>query len=174
MGAIAKKLLPERTIDDLREAVSPVRDFLSSWTYGWLLVFDNLDNPSDFNDIRTFFPDSNHGSILVTSRCAGSTELGDMIGVDRMEESEGLQLLLRSSQSDTRERAAAQGILNRLEYLPLAIDQVWAYVSCRKLPLTKFVAEYERRKDEFMAETPRFSPYLRVFPDMSQPTRLVF
>jgi hypothetical protein len=154
MQAIAKRLLPERIIDDPREAVSFVRRFLSTRTYGWLLVFDNLDNPSDFQDIRTFFPDSNHGSILVTSRCAGSTELGDIIDVDRMEESEGLRLLLLSSQSDMKERAAAHEILTRLEYLPLAIDQVRAYISCRKLPLTNFVDEYERRKREFMAETP--------------------
>jgi hypothetical protein len=115
MQAIAKRLLPGRMIDDPREAVSLVRRFLSSRTYEWLLVFDNMDNPSDFQDIRTFFPDSNHGSILVTSRCAGSTELGGIINVDRMEESEGLQLLLRSSESDTKERAAAHGILERLE-----------------------------------------------------------
>jgi hypothetical protein len=89
-----------------------------------------------------------------------------------MEESEGLQLLLRSSQSDTKERAAAHEILRRLEYLPLAIDQVRAYISCRKLPLTNFVDEYERRKREFMAETPRFSPYFRMLPDRNQPTAL--
>jgi hypothetical protein len=169
MQAIAKRLLPGRIIDDPREAVSLVRRFLSSRTYGWLLVFDNLDNPSDLNDIWSFFPDSNHGSILITSRYAGSTELGDIIDVGRMEESEGLQLLLRSSPSDVKEQAVAQVLLKRLEFLPLAIDQVRAYISCRKLPLTNFVDEYERRKRDFMA---RFLPYFRMLPDLKQPTTL--
>src|SRR5882672_990036 len=160
METIPKKLSPGRVLDNANEAVPIVRDLLSSWSDRWLLVFDNLDNPSDLNDIRNFFPDSNSGSILITSRCSGTEELGDIIKVDKMEEAEGLQLLFRNSQSDTQERAAAQDILTRLDYLPLAIEQVRGYTSYRKLPLKQFVGEYERRKCEFMSEKPRFSSYL--------------
>src|SRR5882672_2016825 len=172
METIAKKLSPDRILDDANDAVPIVRDLLSSWSDRWLLVFDNLDNLSDLEDIRKFFPDSNSGSILITSRCSGSEELGDVIKVDKMEENEGLQLLFRTSRTDTEERATAQDILTRLDYLPLAIEQVRAYTSYRKLPLKTFLDEYERRKREFMSETPRFSSYLRMLPDNLKLTTL--
>src|SRR5882672_9043519 len=172
METIAKKLSPDRILDDVNESVPIVRDLLSSWSERWLLVFDNLDNPSDLNDIRNFFPVSNNGSILITSRCSGTEELGDIVKVDKMKETEGLELLFQTSQSDTQERAAAQDILRRLDYLPLAIERVRGYTSYRKLPLKKFVDEYERRKREFMLEKPRFSSYLRMLPDDKKPTTL--
>src|SRR5882672_7746937 len=103
MEAIAKKLLPGQ-IFNANEAVPIVRGLLSGWSDRWLLVFDNLDDPADLNDIRNFFPDSNYGSILITSRCSGSEELGDVIKVDKMEDNEGLQLLFRTSRTDTEEQ----------------------------------------------------------------------
>ena len=93
------------------------------------MVFDNIDNPSDLHGIETFFLDRRHGSILVTSRYAGSKELGWFIEVDRMEREEGLELLLRSPETDTEELAAAERSLVKLGYLPLAIDQARAYFS---------------------------------------------
>jgi hypothetical protein len=56
------------------------------------MVFDNLDNLSNLWDINTFFP-NHHGFILVTSRYAGTKELGHSIELDRMERDEGLELL---------------------------------------------------------------------------------
>ena len=84
------------------------------------MVFDNLDNPSDLRGIQKFFPDSRRGSILVTSRCAGSKQLGQFIEVVCMEPEEGLELLLRSPETDTEELAAAEQILIKLGYVNIA------------------------------------------------------
>jgi hypothetical protein len=83
--------------------------------------------------------------------------------IDRMEKEEGLQLLLPSS-GDTVEVDAAEDILNLLGNLPLAIDQARAYISKRQLSLRAFVAEYERRKQSVMQETPQFWQYRRMLP----------
>jgi hypothetical protein len=85
MQSIAKKLLPEGEIDNPDTAVSLVRDVLSSWTDQWLMVFDNLDNPSELDDILNFFPEGQSGSILITSCLAGSEELGQVMQLDQME-----------------------------------------------------------------------------------------
>ena len=53
-----------------------------------------------------------------------SKELGTL---HRMETEEGLELLLRSSPTDSTDLAVAEKILARVEYLPLAIDQVRAF-----------------------------------------------
>jgi tetratricopeptide (TPR) repeat protein len=171
MMAIVKRLLPERILDNPHDAVTLVKDVLSGWSDPWLLVFDNLDNPSDFHYIIAFSQDSRWGCILVTSRFAGAKELGWVIGLDRMEKDEGLQLLLWGSQADT-ELAAAEELLMKLGYLPLAIDQARAYISGRQLRLVDFVSEFNIRKQTIMEETPRLWQYRRAYPDLEEPTSL--
>jgi hypothetical protein len=172
METAAKHLLPGRVFDDSDAAVASVNDILSRWSERWLLVFDNLDNPEDLSGIARFFPASQYGSILITSRLAGSSELGQSIELDRMEKEEGLQLLLRSPGGDTDEVDAAEEILNLLGNLPLAIDQARAYISKRRLGLRAFVAEYERRKQSVMQETPQFWQYRRMLPGKEKETSL--
>jgi len=36
-----------------------VKRGLEDWHERWLLVFDNYDSPSQFDDIQDFFPDGN-------------------------------------------------------------------------------------------------------------------
>jgi Ni2+-binding GTPase involved in maturation of urease and hydrogenase len=47
MENIAKHLLPGRTFEDTDAAVIAVNDILSNWRDAWLMVFDNLDHPSE-------------------------------------------------------------------------------------------------------------------------------
>ena len=172
METVAKQLLPDRVFDNPDAAVALVNDVLSSWSDRWLLVFDNLDNPSDLHGILNFFPSSHRGCMLITSHFAGSKELGQSIELDRMEKEEGLQLLLRSSGVDADELAAAEEILGLLGNLPLAIDQARAYISKQQLRLRAFVKEYERRKQNVMEETPHFWQYRRMLPDREKETSL--
>jgi tetratricopeptide (TPR) repeat protein len=168
----AKQLRPDRLFNNPDAAVALVNDILSSWSERWLLVFDNLDNPEDLPGIFSFFPASHCGSILITSRHAGSKELGQSIELDRMERKEGLQLLLGPSDVDPDELDAAKQILSLLGNLPLAIDQARAYISKRQLRLRAFVTEYERRKRSAMQETPRFWQYRRMLPSEEKETSL--
>src|SRR5436189_4634496 len=50
----------------IEEDVKVVKRWLSNIQEHWLLVIDNADDPSI--DISTFFPTSNRGSIVVTTR----------------------------------------------------------------------------------------------------------
>jgi tetratricopeptide (TPR) repeat protein len=163
MEVIAKLLSPGQVFDDPDDAVASVRDILSKWNERWLMVIDNFDDPSDLQDIPNFFPDGRCGSILITSRYSGSKELGHALDVDRMEKSEGLELL--QSPEEPEELAAAEEILTRLGYLALAIDQVRAYISRRRLRLREFIGEFEGRKKNIMGETPQFSQYRRILSD---------
>ena len=172
MKTAAEQLLPNRLFDDPDAAVALVKDVLSSWNDRWLLVFDNLDNPKDLRGIVNFFPVNRHGCILITSRYAGSKELGQTIELDHMEKDEGLQLLLRSSGGHTDELEAAEEILSLLGNLPLAIDQARAYISNRQLGLRAFVREYELRKLSVMQETPQYWQYRRMSPGKEMETSL--
>ena len=166
MVTISKLLFPSRIVDNSHEGAKLVRTTLSDCSDAWLLVFDNYDNLSEIHDLMQFFPDGASGSILITSRSADSKELGEVIELDQMEKDEGLELLLRSSQAKLMDVAVAEKILARLEYLPLAIYQVRAYILKQRLPLVDFESEYERRKLNFMKETPRIWQYRRALPEM--------
>ena len=172
MEVIARHLLPEKELDSDNpdSTVSLVGNLLSDWNNPWLMVFDNLDNPSEFQDIRKFFPQTGYGYILVTSRYTGSRELGLAIQVNHMEEEEGLQLLLHGSRvgSNEPELAAAKQILQQLGYLALAIDQVRAYIIRRQLGFRRFLEEYEKRKHDMIRETPGFWQYRRIIPGMEE------
>jgi len=87
----AKPLLHDRVFDNPDAAVASVNDVLSRWSERRLLIFDNLDNPEDLPGILDFFPASQRGSILIiTSRHAGSKELGQSIELNHMEKEECL------------------------------------------------------------------------------------
>ena len=51
----------------------------------------------DGYDIAEFFPTADHGSILITSRLQGLTELGKSFPVHRLDSQDAIQLLLQSS-----------------------------------------------------------------------------
>lgn len=86
----------------------------------WLIVFDNIDQYSPINsavgdayDIKKFFPTADHGSILITSRLQGLTELGKTFPVHSLDSEEAIQLLLQSSglsaKDTTRKLESNQG-----------------------------------------------------------------
>ena len=66
----------------------------------WLMVIDNVDrvypsvgdDPEAF-DVERFFPDADHGSILITSRLKELEQLGSSHKVDSMNEAQGTRLL---------------------------------------------------------------------------------
>ena len=168
MLSIFRQLLPGQIVENPRESARLVKTTLSNWREPWLLVFDNYDNPLDIPDIIRYFPDDSYGSILIMSRSAVSRELGEVIELDRMEKDEGLELIRQSSQAEGTDMAVIDKILARLEYLPLAIDQVRVYISTQGLRLEDFEWGYERRKRNFMKETPQIWHYRCALPGMEE------
>jgi hypothetical protein len=70
----------------------------------WLIILDNIDQYSpmdnavgDAYDIGEFFPAADHGSILITTRLQGLTELGKSFPLHKLESNDAIQLLLQSS-----------------------------------------------------------------------------
>ena len=66
----------------------------------WMMVIDNVDrvypsaghDPEAF-DVERFFPEADHGSILITSRLKELEQLGSSYKVDGMNEAQGTRLL---------------------------------------------------------------------------------
>jgi hypothetical protein len=80
----------------------------------WLIIFDNIDQYSPVNgpigdayDIFEFFPGADHGSILITSRLQGLTELGKSFPIHRLDSKNAIELLLQSSHLSMKNTAKA-------------------------------------------------------------------
>ncbi|KAI9768627.1 MAG: hypothetical protein M1840_004824 [Geoglossum simile] len=161
---IAAKISNKKWVfKNTEETVAFVKDTLGRWQSPWLIVFDNYDQPGEFGNITAYFPQGETGSILLTSRHAGSERLGVTIRITGMAENEGLELLLRQSRLEKSGDNAMEGkkIIEKLGYLPLAIDQAGAYISARNLPLQLFAEHYDRRKEVVLKHTPLLWEYQR-------------
>lgn len=117
----------------------------------WLLVLDNADNPQVLND---FWPRSGFGSVLVTSRDP-SIGVQDNPSSDRtvlrgLTKDEAVTLLKKLTQNghNTQEDEHAAGVIaERLEGLPLAIDQIRSIITRRNLSLSEFARDYAQTSD---------------------------
>lgn len=91
--------------DDLGQVVSAVKAWLDfPQNTRWLMIYDNLDNPKTPNnpdgsavDIRQFLPQSDHGSVIITTR-SSQVRLGERINIQKLPEiRDGLEILLNTS-----------------------------------------------------------------------------
>jgi hypothetical protein len=150
---------------DVDARVAITRRALTNRQRPWLVVFDNYDDPSSY-DIRDFIPDNRFGNVIITSRHKDAEYLADEVNriqLQGLEEADATKLLLlhsELSESDTAAVEHAVTIVDRLAYHPLAIAAAGAYINMRRLPLQKFLVEYERQKEQILKDTtPHMTEY---------------
>ncbi|RSM15769.1 hypothetical protein CDV31_004870 [Fusarium ambrosium] len=115
----------------------------------WLLVFDNAE---DTSILRDYWPVGNVGCILVTTRDATTSHFlrsqshVTHVYLDRLDTAPASQLLLQLSYAHPNETNIkdASGIVDRLGGLPLAIEQVAAYVYVKRMTLREFLTLYDK------------------------------
>ncbi|KAJ7703642.1 P-loop containing nucleoside triphosphate hydrolase protein [Mycena rosella] len=120
----------------------------------WLLFLDNADDPKI--DLNKYFPQCNHGNIIITSRNPGlCVYAGSHSAVSDMEESDAVNLLLRSAAQDITypNKAIAAEIVKVLCYLPLAIVQAGAFIS-KSGRLNSYLALYATNKTRLLSQKP--------------------
>ncbi len=87
--------------EELEEVIDEVLEWFGKpGNTQWLLIYDNVDrdasdevHDSEAYDIRKFFPNSDHGSIIITTRRLQLRHLGDELKVNTMTTEEGMELL---------------------------------------------------------------------------------
>ena len=113
---------------------------------GWLLVLDNVEDPSLAQDFLTI---GRNGALLLTSRHPALDGRAPKIVLQPMWSEEGALLLLRRAQyllahaSDDRARARNFALASRItaimDGLPLALDQAGAYIEETQCHLADFL-----------------------------------
>lgn len=150
-----------RTFPNSRAAVQFVKRTVQEWAKPWLMIFDNYDHVDRISNIMDYTPKVADGAVLITSRSEECESLGTPIPVSGMTEDESIRLLLQqANQSSTpANKKFAKTVVDRLGYLPLAIDQSAAYIRSKKLPLSTFIQHYDRRRAEILQHTPALWDY---------------
>ncbi|KAJ7745342.1 hypothetical protein B0H16DRAFT_1321777 [Mycena metata] len=117
----------------------------------WLLFFDNADDPKI--NLHNFFPQCNHGNIIVTSRNPELRSYGAHTSVSDMEEADAVTLLLRSANVQRSEEThkVATEITKELSYLPLAIVQAGAFIS-KSENLEGYLVLYHENQARLLSE----------------------
>lgn len=137
------------------EVISPVSCVDQQAIAKWLIVFDNADDPTVLSD---FWPTAGCGSVLITSRdpMTRSHYFFPTAGVELeglpLEEAAALLTHLTGNDRRSTEdkvKRDTQAIAQRLEGLPLAIDQIGAIICKQGLTLFEFLDIYEEDKEFF-------------------------
>ncbi|KAF8539400.1 hypothetical protein BDD12DRAFT_98802 [Trichophaea hybrida] len=141
-------------------SVKILRDWLSHEPNSrWLLV---LDNYSPDVDLHTILPATDVGHVLVSTRSYNAYPGSHSIAMpDSIGEAESVDLLIRSSGKGLRvsrnDMAWASTIVKTIGQLPLALDQVGAYICSLQISLQKYAkllkSEPERQMNEKITNT---------------------
>jgi tetratricopeptide (TPR) repeat protein len=157
------------------DKVQSVLDILEQWSYPWLVVFDNHDDPRSFH-LPDYIPSGENGRILITSRHGDIGQLAEQdfdIQLPGLPKEDALDLLIRHSRaSDPTSRDDGYAIIDRLGYHALAIVQAGSFIQSQKIRLSQFMEVYNRQREAILRQTPRISPYRRKLGDAEDETAL--
>src|SRR5260370_608874 len=154
---IANRLqLSEKDEQDQMITVAAVKRWLTEHQ-DWLLILDNADNLDVIGD---FLPTGDSGHVLITTRAQAVGSIAQDISVGKMDEEEGVLLLLRRAKvlavdasldqaTDTDQREAA-AIVAAMDGLPLAIDQAGAYIEETRCGLSSYLDRYHMHQKELL------------------------
>ena len=147
--------LPERREKDQREVVAAVQRWLNTHRQ-WLLIWDNVE---DLTLLLPFLPSAWQGAQVFTTRCHTLGALAHSMELLPMTEEEGVLFLLRRSRlvdstlSDEQikqrvrdlpdESAIAHMLVQVMGGLPLALDQVGAYIEETLSSLQDYFSLYQ-------------------------------
>ena len=154
--------LPEHQVSDQGRIVAAVRRWLSTHRQ-WLLIWDNVE---DLDLLSAYLPPARQGAMLFTTRRQTLGTLAQGMELRPMMEEEGTLFLLRRArlldptapveqlkqleQRTPFEYAAARELVAAMDGLPLALDQVGAYVQETPCSLADYLKLYQTRGAELL------------------------
>ncbi|KAI4225787.1 MAG: hypothetical protein L6R40_008348 [Gallowayella cf. fulva] len=134
------------------QAIQLIRQWLSqAENKTWLLMFDNYDDPrlpgtrsSTGYDIRTFFPYSTQGSILITTRSSRIT-FAKPVRLNKFDDLNlSLAVLTRRSGRQAHEDVDAKKLAERFDGLPLALATAGDYIRRTADSFGEYLQWYEQ------------------------------
>jgi DNA-binding SARP family transcriptional activator len=110
-------------------------------TPGWLLVYDNADEPAQ---IEPFLPAARHGDVIITSRNPAWRRIAHPVAVGPLARGESLAYVATRTGDRPVE---ADTLAELLGDLPLALEQACAYIEQTRISLPDYVDLFRRHRD---------------------------
>jgi tetratricopeptide (TPR) repeat protein/transcriptional regulator with XRE-family HTH domain len=156
--------LPEKDIQDQSQVVAAVKNWLATLSR-WLLILDNVE---DLQLIGEFLPLEAKGHVLLTTRSQATGPIAHYVEVEAMEPEEGALCLLRRAKFLTKDApldttsytdwTRARAITEAMGGLPLALDQVGAYIEETRCGLDEYLALYQTHGSALLRERGGLAP----------------
>jgi hypothetical protein len=127
--------------------------------HDWLMIVDNMDDPSMVSVIEDLLAQLNRGFVLVTTRNSRASGLGTSMEVGELEAEEASEFLLRrvklweQPSHSNPYRTQADNLCEILGCLALAIDQAAAYINENGLMLDEYIALFQQEKTYLLSTT---------------------
>ena len=135
-----------------RDLIPAVINWLETTNEEWLLIVDNYDS----GNLSAALPGYGKGNILFTSRrnnIMPDPVIGRVYPVPEMSMFDSTVLLLRSARLDRHSqdlRARAEPIVEELGSLPIALDQVGAFIREKRCSLESCLAQLRQDKKDLL------------------------
>ncbi|KAK0611657.1 hypothetical protein B0T14DRAFT_488834 [Immersiella caudata] len=167
---------------DLDEAVRAVKRWLDiSENDGWLLIYDNYDNPVlnkgdekrkkneldtagdgvlEGYDMRTFLPDAYHGAVLITTR-SSRIQFGHRVPLKKLKHvEESLAILCHTSgRQNLGKDPSALELAQKLDGLPLALSTAGVYLCNMPTTCAEYIQLYDKSWQRLQLTTPSLDSY---------------
>lgn len=170
--------LPERRVQT--ETVESVLLWLQA-NPGWLLILDNADSREAVEAVLEILPRLEAGQVLITSRSGGWPAAVGRQELGTVSPEEAQAFLLRKTGGGRRaaedDEARARELAERLEGLPLALEQAGACISRERLSFAEYLKAWDEgrsraldRQDETPDDPGPVAATWRTSFDRLQPT----
>ncbi|CEI68080.1 unnamed protein product [Fusarium venenatum] len=109
----------------------------------WLVVFDNLDDPSEIND---FWPSGGSGHIIITTRSHTTAECWSAVTLQipplSPECCKELFYSISGKHKIRQHNQQMDAVMREWEGVPLALNHIGSYISSRRLSIEQFLKIY--------------------------------
>ena len=136
--------LPQKIDEDQGIKIEAVKRWLEQ-NEGWLLVFDNAPN---FKDLEDYLPRVGSGHVIITSRNQSWGGIARMLNVDIFTPDESVEFLRRRTGQDDED--AAKALAEALGNLPLALEQVGAYIQETGISFSDYLKLFQKSQKELL------------------------
>ncbi|HEY0556983.1 MAG TPA: TIR domain-containing protein, partial [Thermoanaerobaculia bacterium] len=145
--------LPEYKAAAQEESVAAVLRWLREHDR-WLLILDNVDTKDAEQAVVKIIPSLSAGRVLITSRIKDWPASIPRQQIETLSLDEAQRFLLERtaadrSKSDNDPKQALR-LTEELGGLPLALEQVGAYISHHQMTLSKYLEEWEQERDRVL------------------------
>src|SRR5579859_3093429 len=150
--------LPVKDSQEQATIIQAVKAWLQNHR-DWLLILDNAD---ELDILPAFLPPRLGGHVIITTRAIALGRFARLLLVETFSQEQGILFLLRRaglialdadiSQALPEDQALAQQITQEVGGLPLALDQIGAYLETTGSSLAAYWQQYQRHRLDLLKD----------------------